>query len=205
MRWTRSSSVAHAVPALVCCGVGLLITFSACSATTRFRVLSFFLDGVPDPNARPVAVVPLGGNGVPKTSSTEQPRINSRIISRYYAHTPYRDNRCGGCHSIETGQLVRTIEDGLCVTCHSQLVRGERFVHGPVAVNDCTVCHHHHTAPYPNLLLAPETETCLACHAADDLADGDYHATIGERTCTACHDPHGGRDRFFLRTERGTP
>lgn len=169
----------------------------ACSATAKHRVLSFFLDGVPPPGASSTRSDTARSGGQPVAepdnfTETPQPR-------QYFAHTPYRDNRCGGCHDVNSGGLVRSIDDGLCLVCHADLVAGARFVHGPVAVNDCAVCHHYHTSPFPNLLLIEPSATCLSCHDRDDLTTGEHHATIGDRSCVDCHHPHGGDDRFFLK------
>lgn len=180
---------------LIAAALGGFVACAACSSTTRHRVLSFFLDGVPPP-----------GSGTTKgTSQLEKSQAGgveapvSVAPVRFFAHTPYRDNRCGGCHDTTSGQLVRPIDEGLCLTCHSSLVAKARFVHGPVAVSDCTTCHHHHTSPYPNLLLKDPVETCLQCHDGDDLAAGEHHASMGQRSCVDCHNPHGGEDRFFLK------
>jgi len=173
----------------------VLAVCTACSETTRYRVMSFFLDGVPPPGSRitptdPGTKTPPEGEAV----GSGQPAPPVRL----FAHTPYRENRCQGCHDADSGQLTRTVRDGLCRTCHSKLV-ATAFVHGPAAVSDCTVCHHHHAAPFQKLLLVDATATCLNCHERDDLSTGEHHTGIHRRACTDCHDPHGGTNRFFVK------
>jgi len=172
------------------------IACAACSSTTRYRVLSLFLDGVPPPGSATATKGPIGGEQPPAGAIEATPPTQP---VRFFVHPPYRDNRCGGCHDANSGGLVRSVEEGLCLTCHSSLTAALRFVHGPVAVNGCTICHHYHTAPYPKLLLKDSVATCLQCHDRDDLAASEYHASIGQRGCTDCHGPHGGDDRFFLK------
>mgnify|MGYP001560738352 FL=1 len=172
---------------------------AACSPTTRHRVLSFFFDGVPQPASAPAT----SGAVTPESAAAVEPASGPTPVQRFFAHTPYRDNRCGGCHDFESGQLVRSVQDGLCLNCHSPIKASLRYVHGPVAVDDCTSCHHYHYASFPNLLLRNPTDTCLECHDRGDLGPGDHHATIGPQGCVACHHPHGGEDRFFLK--RSTP
>jgi predicted CXXCH cytochrome family protein len=155
-------------------------------------VLSFFLDGVPVPGAAPSED---SAALRPPTGAAEPPRPT---VQRFFPHTPYRENRCSGCHDADSGQLIRPVQEGLCVTCHAKIV-SSRFVHGPVAVNDCTVCHHYHAGPLPNLLLADPTVICLDCHDRDELSTGEYHAAMDQRGCTDCHDPHGADNRFFVR------
>jgi predicted CXXCH cytochrome family protein len=178
--------------------VAIALVVAACAETTRYRVMSFFLDGVPQPGAAPTpasaALTPAPAGILPEPAART-------TATRLIPHTPYRENRCDGCHDAEGGQLIRPVQEGLCLTCHGVLVSGRAFVHGPVAVNDCTVCHHYHAAPFPNLLLADVRETCLMCHDRADLSSGDHHAAIDERSCTECHDPHGGDNRFFVRGE----
>lgn len=171
----------------------------ACSQPTRYQMLSFFFDGVPEPGR-------AGGAGDAQTGDRTRPAVEPSPAvqpKRYYAHTPYRKNRCEGCHDPTSGQLIRSVSEGLCLICHSKLIADARFVHGPVAVNDCTVCHHFHGAPFPNLLLVDPVATCLNCHDRVDLSAGDHHAALDQRSCEECHNPHAGDDRFFLK--KGEP
>jgi len=175
--------------------VGLLALSVACSGTARYRVLSFFLDGVPPPGT-PSGTDTGGPEGLRLEAPIEPPRTQPYQL--YIPHTPYRENRCEGCHNANSGQLIRPVQEGLCVSCHSKVVAAP-FLHGPVAVNDCTACHQHHTSPFPNLLLADPVATCLNCHDREDLSAGEYHATLDQRSCTDCHDPHGSDNRFFVK------
>jgi predicted CXXCH cytochrome family protein len=161
--------------------------------------LSFFFDGVPDPgttlvsdpNHPDVGLVP---GEVPSPSVTHRD---------WFSHTPYRNNRCGSCHSNVTGQLVRAPAEGLCMLCHAELVSSPRYVHGPAAVNECTFCHHYHASGYPALLLDEPDALCARCHDADTLTPDAHPAGPDQQTCVECHDPHGGANRFFVkRTER---
>ena len=169
---------------------------AACSTTTRYRVLSFFFDGVPPPGSGAGTKATVEGAGA---VSGDIEATSPAPPVRFLPHTPYRQNRCDGCHDSGSGQLIRSVEDGLCLTCHSALVAEARYVHGPVAVSDCTVCHHHHSSPYANLLVRDPVATCLQCHDRDDLSVGEHHSAIGQRSCGDCHNPHGGNDRFFLK------
>jgi len=174
--------------------IGVLAALSACSEAARHRFLSFFLDGVPPPGSQTAAGERTTPQGVGPVEPASLPAVQRSI-----PHTPYRETRCGGCHDADSGQLIRPVRDGLCLTCHAKLIAGAAFVHGPVAVNDCTVCHHYHAAPLPNLLLLDATATCLNCHDRGDLSAGAHHAAIDQRGCTDCHDPHGGGNRFFVK------
>ena len=167
---------------------------ASCAEPTKYRVLSFFLDGVPEPGKARMAAE-SGGPALGPAPTIARPEPPSR----YYTHPPYRDNRCGSCHDSESGQPVKAIQDGLCLMCHAPIAAAPKFLHGPVAVNQCGLCHHHHESHYPKLLLVDPTATCLACHDRSDLTTGEHHADLEQRTCVECHNPHGGNDRFFLK------
>lgn len=172
---------------------GFAITaLPACSDSTRYEMLSFFFDGVPKPGTEQVDSVADGD--VPGAV----PGSRRRPVVQIFSHTPYRENRCGGCHDQTSGSLVRPIDDGLCLGCHNDLIRPLEYVHGPVAVEGCYVCHHYHASEFKGLLRAPADELCFECHAASDLGEGPHHDALEETSCAECHDPHGGSDPFFL-------
>ncbi len=101
------------------------------------------------------------------------------------------------------GKLVMSIQEGLCVSCHDELAGGALFLHGPVAANDCTVCHHHHGSMHPRMLLAELSKICDRCHDRPDLNETPHADLPPDQSCVECHNPHGGADRFFLkRSER---
>ena len=171
----------------------------ACSPTTRYRVLRFFFDGVPEPGAAPRQPGYPAGLNVPAGDGTPQQADRWPTGQTVYAHAPYRDNRCGVCHDPQTGELFRTARQGLCRNCHPDVPGPVPYVHGPVAVSDCLFCHHPHNAVYPKLLLTETTALCFRCHERNDLSTDAHPDDVLERACTACHQPHGGENRFFLK------
>ncbi len=167
---------------------------AACSPATKHRVLTYFFDGVPDPNEVPQ--IGYASSGVAMAGTTSD---GKRKVVPQYAHEPYRKGECGGCHDAQTGQTYMPKNEGLCGRCHAGFTRKYAFVHGPAAVEHCAFCHHHHASSHEFMLHKGPTETCLRCHSRDDLSGEAYHATIDEDVCTKCHNPHGGDDRFFLK------
>jgi predicted CXXCH cytochrome family protein len=184
--------------AIIGLGLGVLVGVSACSDQTRYRVLCFFFDGVPEPGAKPSrGYPPLYGAPGQATATSPGDRQAPRPPS--CTHTPYRENRCAFCHDAGSGLLTRTVQKGLCRECHPAVPGDAPYVHGPVAVSDCLACHEPHTAFYPKLLLKEDPRLCLDCHRRQDLTQGPHHAAIGEGPCVECHDPHAGNDPFFLK------
>jgi predicted CXXCH cytochrome family protein len=184
--------------AIIGLGSGILVGVSACSDQTRYRVLCFFFDGVPEPGAKPVRGYPPL-YGAPGTATATSP--DGRPVARVptCVHTPYRENRCAFCHDMNSGLLTRTVQRGLCRDCHPGVPGQAAYLHGPVAVSDCLVCHEPHTAFHPKLLVKGDPELCLLCHRREDLTRGPHHASIGDGPCVECHDPHGGNNPFFVK------
>ncbi len=167
----------------------------ACARETRHRVLSFFYDGVP----------PLdGGTSVldvdlPEEAATADQRPERvEPVQKFYVHPPWKANRCGECHDVGGGRLLKTAREGLCQSCHPDKPAKKKFVHGPVAVNGCLACHLYHKARYPKVLIADPQTLCFHCHEMDAMRTDEHHATIKEERCIDCHDAHGGDDRYFL-------
>ena len=94
---------------------------------------------------------------------------------------------------------MRTAGEGLCETCHKNVPQRFRYMHGPVAIRDCLVCHHYHGSPHSYLLLAEPTAVCLKCHPSDSLISCEGRTVVESQTCLECHSGHGGDNRFFLK------
>ena len=103
--------------------------WTGCSVERNYELLSFFFDGVPNPNALPI----LAASGDPATI---------RASATYSAHTPYLEGECATCHG--QGFTMRGIDVGVCLDCHAEVPDEHRYMHGPVAVGACLVCHVPH-------------------------------------------------------------
>ena len=188
----------RATPALLILAVAGFLLASACTATGRYKVLSFFFEGVTPPG---------GGEATSTESSTEQEvadplgLLGAVTRTDVFWHSPFFERECARCHSMSQGGEVRDVPGGLCRSCHAGLLADKPFVHGPAAVEGCLECHHPHKSEIPGILLREGESLCTRCHEVDDLLPGEHHETVGAeiRACTKCHDPHGGVDRLFLR------
>jgi len=175
----------------------LVIMIVSCSASSNYNVLSFFFDGVPDPNA--------------KKNKSDLVQFDSSLVSRreeivrkatpkFVLHGPYKAKLCGDCHS--TGQGFSLLEPlpNLCFKCHDTFDKKVKFSHGPVAAGLCTVCHKPHRSENKFLLVKKNKEICLYCHNVSDVILNKKHPEIVEDTnCIDCHDAHGGEKQYFLR------
>lgn len=85
-----------------------------------------------------------------------------------------------------------------CVTakCHATMGK-DKYVHGPVAVGECTFCHQV-AGEHKFSSIGDVGGLCNECH--DKFDSGNViHAPVKEGRCTACHDPHQSPNRFQLR------
>ncbi len=174
------------------CVVGLGL---ACAQATRYEVLTFFFDGVPDPNAPDAGSEYEGHASGDQPSPYQQRRVVRQPLS---VHPPYATDRCESCHDPYSGRLLKPADAGLCGLCHQDPPGKRMFLHGPVAVEACMTCHEPHSSVELHLLKLPEPAVCLQCHARDDMSLGLHHQDLAEDGCTMCHDPHGGDGPFFL-------
>ena len=167
----------------------LLLVVSAghgCAPDSRYRVLSFFFDGVPPPEGT--------GTSAATSEPGEAALPPKAVISR---HAPYAKKQCVACHSPMTNTLIAPVP-GLCLGCHKMGLEQKRYVHAPSPAGFCTVCHNPHLSRHPFLLLAEPRQMCFYCHNPEDVARNRAHVD-DQAPCTQCHNPHAD-NRYFLRS-----
>ncbi len=91
-------------------------------------------------------------------------------------------------HSPAGGAPART-----CYDCHTQSKQEYRkkFVHAPVAKNDCGACHMSHGFAQKLVLKKKLPDLCFDCHG--DLAKAKPahpHPAFASGGCLGCHEPH---------------
>lgn len=186
--------------------LGGSVLFS-CSVERDYKTLSIFFDGVPDPNARPAAS-PFEGPAAYGPKSGEL-LARPREAPRGSTHFPYVNRQCDGCHEFPESnveqpnwmfgapKLLAPLEE-LCAICHEPPEAA--YVHGPVAMLRCDLCHAAHDSRYPHLLKkASVNETCTSCHLGQTFVTELAHGELGARDCSQCHDPHGADNSLFLK------
>lgn len=143
---------------------------------------------------------------------------------------------CHDSHAAARSHLLRNTTKAVCLECHDREIRTPsgripdmthvlatgNNLHGPLTINDCTVCHQIHGGVRPRLLVKeyPSSfyfpfredsyELCFSCHnpslalvpqttSLTGFRDGDrnlhyVHVNQEEkgRTCRACHEIHSG-------------
>jgi predicted CXXCH cytochrome family protein len=166
-----------------------------CEATTRYKVLSFFFDGVPEPGseARDAAVKGAGKERTTATTASEK---------KYKEHGPYAARMCEACHMRATNSLVLPVEQ-LCLKCHT-INLNKKYIHGPLASGGCKVCHEPHGSIYPFLLVSEAKDFCLRCHDKAAIEKNDAHKGT-EAQCTSCHDAHSSDYQYLLKSNENKP
>jgi predicted CXXCH cytochrome family protein len=161
-----------------------LILLCGCEAKTRYQVLSFFFEDVPQPGSQQ------------SEKSDKGPSNGSGGVNTHAStHGPYGAKMCMACHDSNTNALLLP-KVKLCLMCH-ELQTGRRQ-HGPVASGGCLVCHDPHRSSNEYLLISAAGEFCMYCHDAKEIFSHEVHRgnTV---SCTTCHSPHGSDKDFFLR------
>jgi predicted CXXCH cytochrome family protein len=174
-----------------CRGVVVLILFisvlAGCEARSRYKTLSFFFDGVPDPDKVSAASGAAGQKGSGKTAS-KPPRDLS--------HGPYAAKMCEACHERSSNALVLPLKD-LCFKCHRLNIQ-KKYIHGPVAAGGCRICHEPHSSGRPFLLVSEPQKFCFYCHEEKAVLANEVHKGM-DASCTDCHDAHSADNRYFLK------
>lgn len=77
----------------------------------------------------------------------------------------------------------------------------DRFVHQPVANQDCTVCHDLHFPEAPGQISKAIPDLCFKCHKDPAAGKKVAHAPTKEGKCLSCHYPHSAPLRDLLKVD----
>jgi predicted CXXCH cytochrome family protein len=120
------------------------------------------------------------------------------------SHCTDSREQCLGCHDGK-GKIppAGTVDSSrLCYGCHDRQ-EGKRYVHGPLAVGSCLVCHDPHGGFGTAHLRGEQTQLCGSCHAARETMAKAACQETGKR-CADCHDPHQSDARYLLKGRQYT-
>ena len=170
----------------VCC---LVLLGWGCRSESRYRILTFFFEGVPPPGA-PLAAV-------------ERPEGESGLLANPVSfHATFREGDCEACH-IDRKRFLRTPIPELCWECHDRPPASAPWHHAPARVGDCMTCHAGHETMTPALLIAQGPALCYTCHRDAYIRGLPEHEGMALDTCRTCHPAHeGGTIEAFADIER---
>ena len=171
--------------------VGMAVTYPGCSDGARYHVLSLFFDGVPFP-----ACERDEEKEGDEKEGTGPKKPGGPIGS---VHAPFEKRECFKCHDMAAANQSEGVEAGLCQQCHPKHFRLEPtdWVHGPMALGDCQMCHRGHESKHEGLLPVAQQDLCTGCHGKELLAR-PHHKLAGTKKCSTCHDPHFSGNRLLL-------
>lgn len=177
-------------------GLILLVSFFiSCDVVERHRALTFFFDGVPPLELKDLQGLSLDPNSPELIQAGQSPA--------WFVHEPRKD--CRNCHSKRRRRsftpetiLIAPIPK-LCYGCHADFTESASYVHGPVAVGQCLLCHNPHKSKIEHLLLIPEPGLCYQCHDINTIESVAAHLPGQLSTCTNCHNPHNSSQKALLK------
>lgn len=178
--------------------VSCCVAVAACSPSARYRVLSFFFDGVPPPPGveveeprRPERTERLASPFAEGLAELrERPREFVPAVQIVSVHKPYQENNCRACHDTERDMLDILPDATLCDRCHLEQRMEEEWDHGPINIGTCVPCHVPHASVHEALLGQPVPQLCLDCHV-DVTGEEPHHLEEPDfPNCGLCHDPH---------------
>ena len=171
----------------------VMIGLLGCSTAKDYKWLSFFFDGVPNPNARTNAIVATAGVG-----STNKAPVVARPVSSLITHPPYGDKACLECHESKFSVRMKGTQRQVCFACHDDFLAKAKVKHAPAENSECTACHEPHFSPNKNLLLRTGRTLCTECHD-DPLAKAKVKHSPVESGCLECQSPHASTNKFLVK------
>ena len=99
------------------------------------------------------------------------------------------------CHTDtnKNGYAVEVAAD-VCFECHDRNDQ-KAYVHGPINMGICGVCHMPHGSSNSFFLMAEKKVICSGCH--DALTS--THPDTSSKICVDCHDPHSSDKKFHIK------
>lgn len=103
-------------------------------------------------------------------------------------------------HGVEPPKKIDPEASCATADCHEG-VGNDPIVHGPVAMDECQICHEPKRDRHNFEDVPPSLDLCMACH--DDPVDIEavVHFPATE-DCLICHDPHGSSLPGLLRGDK---
>lgn len=174
--------------AVVACVSLLAVLSIGCDATSRYRVLSLFFDGVPRPQPP--------GAAERNPAAAAAGAVPSRQVG-FRGHGPYAAKLCNACHEPGAMNALVAPREQLCFRCH-EIRMNKKYIHGPLASGGCTACHDPHSSQYRYLLVSESDSFCFYCHDRQTVARVGAHRGVQEQ-CTTCHDAHMSDKKYLLK------
>jgi predicted CXXCH cytochrome family protein len=174
-------------------GAGMLLWIGCATPEQRYQTLSFFFDGVPNPNP---TTHETAGAGIANPGAAKPVVLLSM-------HKPYVDKECQSCHDSPTpGPSSAVLSTDSCIKCHDKVPNQHPVMHEAVVNRSCLWCHEPHGSKFPNLLRTDNNALCTQCHQTALLSTQTPEHASEQTACMSCHAAHGASDRALLKPRR---
>jgi predicted CXXCH cytochrome family protein len=122
-------------------------------------------------------------------------KVNKSAAFNYHPDIKEVQDCTSVCHSDSknSGYKIQPAAP-VCYECHDNN-NNKAYVHGPINMGICNVCHMVHGSNKPYLLMVNEDVLCDGCH--DSLMA--THPDSKNKICTNCHDSHASDKEFHVR------
>ena len=170
-----------------------------CNSENRYRTLSFFFDGVPNPNTSSARAGGGAGGAIDEFAP-------NAVVQKVYIHKPYADGmadakKCRVCHEGAGSEFesFQAVTSDVCLKCHKDKLTQYPVMHGPVTAVECTLCHAAHESTIPGMLNFAAPKVCVQCHDRELLSPNPPEHLAADSKCLSCHFGHGGPSHKLLR------
>ena len=105
--------------------------------------------------------------------------------------------------ALRDGRPTQIVAADRCGTadCHPY-IKATAYVHGPVSIDACDVCHQPlDVEAHTFRLLRDGADLCTYCHEFGVRSMPVAHKPVELGECLGCHDPHGGHDATLTRED----
>jgi len=184
---------------------GIALFAVSCNPHTSHALLSFFFDGVPEPEPQ------RQSQDTVRVVSAQQVNLLAGQIQHFQdttvttlnltLHPDYQKKACNKCHEMEHSYRLKNRQPKLCYQCHKPFESRFSHLHGPVAAGFCLACHVPHKSINKALVKMPVQRICRHCHEAGDVNKNEAHKKTSATNCLQCHDAHGGETVNLLKKD----
>ena len=118
-----------------------IFAISSCAPERQYRVLSFFFDGVPDPNRNTI-------QASDSTLADSNAVVGREVKPEYFTHKPYEEEKCKSCHEEGFSNALIKAMPELCYSCNEHLKAQYEINQGCVEAGACLLDHDKHIFRY---------------------------------------------------------
>jgi predicted CXXCH cytochrome family protein len=180
--------------------LGALVILVGCSTQTRYKWLSTFFDGVPEPGSTNHPPHTGTAPGPLETVNPVPPQATTAATPapvKFYSHPPFENHQCTECHRSRFDVKMKGTQKEVCFACHDDFLAKAKFKHQPVDGSQCTACHEPHGSTNKYMVKLVGRALCLDCHDDPGEKPKFKHQPV-QSNCEECHKPHASDNKGLV-------